>query len=75
VKQIRQSKKETKKVKEASKNKMYSGFVKSATLKDGLKMVESKSDSDSEEETEMVKKAPLTDEEIFKACKGLTAHK
>ncbi len=30
--------------------------------------------SDEEDEPE-VKKTPLTDEEIFKACKGLTAHK
>ena len=38
-------------------------------------MVESKTESDSEEETEVVKKTPLTDDEIFKACKGMTAHK
>ena len=50
-------------------------------MKDGAKLVgASKSDSDDESSDDdsadlRPKKKPLTDDEIFKACGGMTAHK
>ena len=60
-------------------------YFQTATLKDGAKLVvasnsKSKSDSESSDNDDesadlKPKKKRLTDDEIFKACGGMTAHK
>ena len=79
-----ESKKSSKrKRKKEQKNSLYGAFVKSATLQHGEmikeeeKKDEKKDDSDDEEEEEKVPEAlsKLTDEELFEACGGMTAHK
>ena len=51
-----------------------------ATLTNGIQLEEEpnkldSSDSDSDDAATKPKKRQLTDEEMFKACKGMTAHK
>merc|ERR1712029_371449 len=83
IKTVRKLDKKTiERQKREAKNKLYSQFVQSATLTNGILEESSKpnsgnassdsSDSDDEEEDKFKR---LTDEELFKACGGLTAHK
>jgi len=64
--------KRKKKLDEKKKNILYSNFVKSGTLVGGK--LESK-DNDNEEIIDEDLSKTLTDEELVKACGGLTAHK
>ena len=78
-----ESKKSSKrKRKKEQKNSLYGAFVKSATLQHGEMIKEEekkdgKKDDSEEEEEEKVPEAlsKLTDEELFEACGGMTAHK
>jgi len=74
---IKKTSKEKKKEKKNALNSQYSAFVQSATL-DGGKLISKNENSDEEDEENVVEKrncVDLTDEELFKACGGLTAHK
>merc|ERR1712212_1400671 len=58
------------------KSKMYGRFLKSGTLNDGVVTKDSSDDSDSsDDESTNNPIKMLTDEELFKACGGRTAHK
>merc|ERR1711974_455000 len=69
--------------KREAKNKLYSQFVQSATLTNGVESKNSSgansgnnsSSDDSSDDDDDDKFKRLTDEELFKACGGLTAHK
>jgi len=69
--------------KREAKNKLYSQFVQSATLTNGVESKNSSGDNsgssnssdDSSDDDDEDKFKRLTDEELFKACGGLTAHK
>ena len=69
-------KRKNKEQKEAKK-KLYSGFVKSATLANGeLKEDPNKDDeADDDDDDEIVKIERLSDEDLFKAVGGFTGHK
>ncbi|XP_059476373.1 G patch domain-containing protein 4 [Neocloeon triangulifer] len=70
-------KKAKKKAKEEPVKKIYSNFVKSSVLEDNEE-VESKERSNQLDVTEEEKAkefVPLSDEQLFKACGGRTAHK
>merc|ERR1712212_883358 len=55
---------------------MYGRFLKSGTLNDGVVTKDSSDDSDSsDDESTNNPMKMLTDEELFKACGGRTAHK
>merc|ERR1712126_632656 len=73
---IKKTSKEKKKEKKNALNSQYSAFVQSATL-DGGKLISKNENSDEDEENvdEKSNCVDLTDEELFKACGGLTAHK
>nr|ACO14805.1 G patch domain-containing protein 4 [Caligus clemensi] len=70
------SKKSKKKSKVLSKvekkSRLYSGFVKSATLDNGVLKEESQGQEEKKEPPQI---KVLSDEELFAACEGLTAHK
>ena len=68
-------KRKNKEQKEAKK-KLYSGFVKSATLTNG-KLTEdpNKDDEAEDDDDEIVKIERLSDEDLFKAVGGFTGHK
>ena len=73
------SKKDKKEEKLKKKGQFYGGFIKSATLQAG-EMIESKKEIENEviedkNETDKGTVKALTDEELFEACGGLTAHK
>ena len=71
--EIKSKKKKRKKEQKEAKKKMYSGFVKSATLTNGeLKEDLNKNDEDDDE---IVKIERLSDEDLFKAVGGYTGHK
>merc|ERR1711894_469877 len=59
-----------------AKKKLYSGFVKSATLTNG-KLTEdpNKDDEAEDDDDEIVKIERLSDEDLFKAVGGFTGHK
>lgn len=67
------SKKELRAEKRSEKKSFYSSFVKSGTLTDGIVVVEAERDLDDEGGGD--RQPGLTDEELFRACGGLTAHK
>lgn len=50
-------------------------FIKKATLTNGGVKIEKVKESDSESETEPKEVFKMTDEELFAACEGRTAHK
>ena len=64
--------KRKKKEGETKKNMLYSCFVKSGTMVGG-KMEDNDASKDALVDEDLSKK--LTDEELVKACGGLTAHK
>merc|ERR1712141_325334 len=66
-------KKKRKKEQKEAKKKLYSGFVKSATLTNG--QLKEDSNKDDEEDDEIVKIERLSDEDSFKAVGGYTGHK
>lgn len=71
--------KKSSKIKNSVINSQYSAFVQSATL-DGGKLIskkEDESDEDSDTDSDITSKNfnKLTDDELFKAVGGLTAHK
>ena len=76
---VKSKKRKRKEELEEAKKRLYSGFVKSATLENGKlkddKDKEKKKDEDDEEEEEEVKFVKLSDEELFKAVGGFTGHK
>jgi hypothetical protein len=77
----RPSKKQKRREQRKAKANLYGGFVKSATLEDGVEKkgaTDSPADSSDEEEERLAKTkvlSRLTDEELFHACGGMTAHK
>ena len=74
---VKSKKRKRKEEMQEAKKRLYSGFVKSATLENGKlkddKDKEEKKDEDDEEEE--VKFVKLSDEELFKAVGGFTGHK
>ncbi|XP_078667139.1 G patch domain-containing protein 4-like [Branchiostoma floridae x Branchiostoma belcheri] len=61
-----------------NKAMLYGSFIKGATLTNGVqdeKEDDSQSEDSSDEEDKDSKVSKLTDEELFKACGGRTAHK
>ncbi len=62
-----------KRKKKEQKSGAYGRFVKTATLRSGR--LEQEEAKDEEQDEKLPKRARLTDEELFKACGGLTAHK
>ena len=80
--QVRVKAKKKKKKKKSGKTDnnekvAYKGhFVKSETLTEGkVVKLDKEACSNSEDDEERVKKRQLTDEELFEACGGMTAHK
>ena len=71
--EIKSKKKKRKKEQKEAKKKMYSGFVKSATLTNGE--LKEDPDKDDEDDDEIVKIERLSDEDLFKAVGGYTGHK
>jgi len=60
---------------DSKKNKMYGRFLKSGILDNGV-VTKDSSDSDSSDDDDNKPSIPmLTDEQLFKACGGRTAHK
>ena len=79
---VESKKSSKKKRKKEQKNSLYGAFVKSATLQHGemIKEEEEKDEKKNDSEDEEEEKVPealskLTDEELFEACGGMTAHK
>ena len=73
---VKSKKRKRKEELQEAKKKLYSGFVKSATLENGKlkddKDPVKKDEDDEEEEAKFVK---LSDEDLFKAVGGFTGHK
>ncbi|XP_065343047.1 G patch domain-containing protein 4 [Cloeon dipterum] len=78
VKTIKKKKKKEKKVEPVkSTKKVYGNFVKSAVLEDNkeVESTDKRINNPVEESKDDVLKTPLTDEQLFAACGGRTAHK
>ena len=76
IKSKKKNRKRKNKEQKEAKKKLYSGFVKSATLTNGeLKEDPNKDDNEEDEDDEIVKIERLSDEDLFKAVGGFTGHK
>eukprot|EP00096_Caligus_rogercresseyi_P013149 TRINITY_DN5821_c0_g1_i1.p1 TRINITY_DN5821_c0_g1~~TRINITY_DN5821_c0_g1_i1.p1 ORF type:complete len:189 (+),score=60.43 TRINITY_DN5821_c0_g1_i1:55-621(+) len=73
--EVKKKRKKGKKEKEKKKAQLYAGFVKTATLDEGVLKPETSKDSSEKKKVKADPLRILSDEELFAACDGMTAHK